>query len=349
MRKKSAPRPSCSIIIIVAYGHSYRPYLIIVTVYIVTVLCRLFSMRYKRDTLGRAKFTEYTQNPIADFKPQKHHIVWMRFVQLHGPQSSHYLLQTTPKNEDNFSEQLKAVYDGGMFYKPAQQRETEYSHGHFHVYDLTEKGKDYLKKNGHWVDAVRPTGHWVHQFMVATITATIDIMCQRNGYTYIPPHEYLDGRPMGYDVSFEWDTEPAPLTVKLIPDAVFAIDYGNGSFIAYALEADRNTEPNKPTSWKRKSDLRSIRQYGNFLGKKLYKKAYNREAMMMLLYFTVSEVHASNFLEIAEKEWKNPHIGAVGVVDEFQKPFYPPKLLTHLFEEGLLKAGKEPFFIKKQI
>ena len=267
----------------------------------------------------------------------------MRFLNLHGPLSSEYLYELTARkagNRHNVREAIKDLYDGGMTYKPIQQRATDQPDGHFHVYDLTEKGRAYLKADGLWADAVRPTGNWVHQFMVATITATMHIMCERSGYRYIPPHEYLDGKKMTVDVPFAWNGNEQIL--PLAPDALFAIDYG-GSFIAFALEADRNTEPNRPRSWMRKSDLRMLRQYACFIGKRLYNKAYGRKARLVLLYITVNEGHARNFIDLVADELGSLSYIAVGVATAFETPFYPPKLLSHLFNEGLRRARKGPF------
>jgi hypothetical protein len=303
--------------------------------------------RYTKDKLGRVKFTQHTQNPNPTFRPNTRQIEFMRFVNLHGPLSSHYLAQMNPCNKDYFADQLKAVYDGQMFLKPQAQRSTEYPDGHFHVYDLTEKGKQYLKDYGHWVDAVRPTGKWEHQFMVSTITATMDIMCRRNGYRYVPPHEYLQGKSMTVkDVPFEWDGVTQYLPV--CPDAVFAIDYGEGSYIAYFLEADRQTEPNIAKTHLRKSNLRTIRQYQSLIKGKLYQEAYGRDAKAMLLFITVSDRHAENFRAIVGNELGKSFNICTGVEDAFRDPFIPPKLLTHLFEGPLLRAGRDAFTIKKE-
>src|SRR5690606_36372042 len=96
--------------------------------------------------------------------------------------------------------------------------------------------------------------------------------------------EYLDGRSLAFPVPFLWDD--GEHTAPLAPDAVFAIDYGDNSFIAFALEADRNAAPHRHASWGRKSDRRTLRQYEAFIGRKLYKRAYTRDAMMMMLFIT---------------------------------------------------------------
>ncbi|MDQ0316419.1 replication-relaxation family protein [Amorphus orientalis] len=310
-------------------------------------------MRYKTDTLGRRTFSSHTSKPNRSFKARRRDVEWMQFLNLHGPLSSEYLFQLTydkAKNRDNFNKQILRLFDGQMIYKPIQQRATDPDtrNGHFHVYDLTEKGKAYLKAEGLWVDAVRPSGNdWVHQFMISSITATIDIMCRRNGYRYIPPHEYLAraGSARIENVPFVFDGVRRER--NLTPDAVFAIDYGGGSFIAYALEADRDTECGETADWRRKSFKRSVLQYREVIGRKLYRDAYKREAMMMLLYVTVNPGNAESALRIiGEQIGPCPYI-AVGLENAFETPFYPPKLMTHLFEEPLARAGKGAWALKK--
>lgn len=276
---------------------------------------------------------------------------WMQFINLHGALSSHYLKEWTidEAKSDHFSDQIKKLFRGGYVYRPVAQRLTEYPDGKFHVYDLTPEGEQYLKDNGLWVDSLRPRSYapdkWVHQFMISCVTASMHIMCKRNGYRYIPPHEYLQGKNLAQSVGFMWDGEPKDKILK--PDSVFAIDYGNESYITYFVEADRSTEPNITKSPDRKSDKRSILQYQQFVGKKQYQKAYDRKSMACVLFVTVTEGHAKNFLENVQKE-----IGAcdwmlVGVENAFETPYYPPKVLTHLFDEPLQRAGRDGFTIKK--
>lgn len=300
--------------------------------------------------MGRGRFRE---RPLPEERielvPTRRQIRWMQFLALHGCLPSTYLFDLEGEKTDPerraAQEQLKRLWLGGFVSRPRQQRATDNANYHQYVYDLSEQGRAYLRGNGLWIDAIRPTGNWVHQLFVSCVTASIDIMCHRSGYRYVPPHEYLDGRVLAAPVPFAWDD--GRHTLPLAPDAVFAIDYGDNSFIAFALEADRNTEPNRAHNWSRKSDLRTIRQYASFIGQKLYRKAYQREAHMVLLYVTISLGHAGAFVKMTEDELDSPSYIAVGVVPEFQTPFRPPQLLAHLFDQPLLRAGRDPFTIKK--
>ena len=303
--------------------------------------------------IGRGLFRE---RPLPEeqieLNPTKRQEEWLRFLNLHGALPSSYLFDLEgEKNEDQFRAaqvQLRRIWHGGYVYRPKQQRATDNANYHQYVYDLTDKGIAHLKRRGLFEDTVRPTGNWVHQLFVSCVTATMDIMCRREGYRYIPPHEYLNGQTLAAKVPFVWDKRK--ITMPLAPDAVFAIDYGENSFIAYALEADRKTETGRPTKRRNpalKTYERVLKQYAEFIGRKLYRQAYKREAMMVLLFFTVTAGRADSFLRAVDEEIGPCAYVATGVVPEFITPFRPPRLLSHLFSTPLPRAGKEPFVIKK--
>lgn len=301
-------------------------------------------MRTKHDTKGRRKFASHSGRVIRGHQPSPAERQWLSFLNVHGLASSELLYELTRdkkgvRNRHNFSEKLLRLWEAGLVSKPMAQRATECADNNFHIYDLSEKGREYLKREGLWVEALRPSGNFAHGLMVAYITGTIDIMCRRHRYHYIPPHEYLADNPLKAEVPFAW--EDGRHTGPLVPDAVFAIDYGNHSFIAYALEADRNTEPVRAKRWQRKSDLRTIRQYKSFIADRQYQQAYGRQADMMLLYVTVSKGHAETFLELVAEELDSPTYIAVGVLEAFKTPFRPSKMPGYLFEGPLARVGRD--------
>jgi len=297
-----------------------------------------------RDKSGRRKFISRSRKIVHGYQVNPIEQQWLTYLNVHGLASSELLYELTrdcagARNRHNFSEKLLRLWEAGLVFKPEAQRATVNADNNFHVYDLTDKGRDYLKRDGLWVEALRPSGNFAHQLMVAYITGTIDIMCRRCGYQYIPPHEYLAGRPLKADCPFEWND--GRHICPLVPDAVFAIDYGNSSFIAYALEADRNTEPVRTSRWQRKSDLRTLRQYQSFIAERRYREAYHRKADMMLLYITVSEGHAQTFLDLVSEELGAPAYIAVGVLDAFKTPFRPPVMPKDILENPLRRSDKQ--------
>lgn len=299
---------------------------------------------------GRGFFRERPANFIK-LDPSRRHVEWLKFINLHGCLSTSYLHEYTGTKSLRASQyQLKRLWLGGYVYRPKQQRATENANYHEYVYDLTEKGKNYLKRHGLYEDSIRPlssqsSDKWPHNFMVSCITATMHIMCLRHGYEYVPPHEFIGGRMKIEKVPFRYD---GTLRKKnLTPDSVFAIGYPDG-YIAYMLEADRNTEPNDAKDWKRKSARSSVLQYQTVIAKRLYQKVYGRETPMMLLYVTVNATHAQNVLKVISDNIGSCHYIAVGVTPDFEPPFWkPPRLLTHLFDEPLARAGKTAWTIKK--
>jgi len=308
------------------------------------VTFHVVTMQIGTDSRGRRRFASHAGRIAAGYRPDEAERQWLTFLNVHGLASSDTLFELTRsmtgvRNRHNCSERLLRLWEAGILFKPIGQRATANADANFHVYDLAERGRMFLAREGLWVEALRPSGNFAHQLMVATITATIDIGCRRAGYQYVPPHEYLAGKRLKANVPFDWDD--GRHICPLVPDTVFAIDYGNRSFIAYALEADRNTEPLRASSWQRKSDLRMLRQYRNFIGGKQYRQAYGRVANMMLLYVTVSEGHARTFLDLVGEELGAPACVAVGVLESFATPFRPPRLPMHLFDQPLRRAGKE--------
>lgn len=133
----------------------------------------------------------------------------------------------------------------------------------------------------------------------------------------------------------------------LIPDSLFAIKYDKG-FIAYAVEADRNTEPNDPATPHRKSARRNIKQYAEFVGKKRYKKCYGLNCPMVVLNISVSHDHNHRLLAMVDEEIGKCSYLAFGVAQEFATPFRPPgELLTHVFDEPLERNGHGGYLLRR--
>lgn len=304
------------------------------------------------DKRGRVKFTTHTQKPNRFFNPGLVHFKILKFINLHGPLSSEIIGEYLGTNRHNVREHIKNAFDGQLLYRPIEQTyNTNFPTRNFHVYDLTEKGRKLLEDSGHLFDSRKPSSSdaadkWWHQHMIATITATIHLCCDREGYRYIPPHEILKGAKIGHLVPFKWAEKELISTVKLTPDAVFAIDYG-GSRVLYCLEADRNTETRAPKTWDRKSDLRSIKQYANFFEKKLYQKAYGVDYPVYLLFVTVSESHKYNFIDQVREELGESKEITAASIEGFARPCRSPKL-PKLFYDGLPRAGHEPYTVKKK-
>lgn len=312
---------------------------------------------------GRGFFRERPLlEDCIDLEPTPRHVRWMQLLNLHGCLSSSLLYEADAETHRSYRAaelQLQRLWRAGYVYRPIQQRGTDNANYHDYVYDLTDKGWAFLKRHGLKVDAMRPAStrsrdKWPHNFMIACITASMHILCLRNGYRYIPPHEYLArvGR-LRFAKKIPFMHDGIRREKWLTPDSVFAIDYGGGVSIVYALEADRDSEGGSTTDWARKSVRSSVLQYAYVIGRKKYKELWPLPAgkehpMMMLLYVTVNPTAENLALRTIDEEIGDCTFIAVGQVPEFDPPFFkPPKLLTHLFEGPLKRAGVKPWTIKK--
>ncbi len=301
------------------------------------------NTRKFQDCLGRRLFTTHTKNPAADFRPDARQIRWLQFLNLHTYASSKYLHEQTADTHrctQTSSRMLRQLFDGGLVFKPHQQRETEGADGNHHVYALTDKGIAWLKREGLWVDALRPTGPWVHQFMVACITSSIHILCNRNGLKFIPGHDITND--LAVKVAFDWGAKR--YTYQLIPDSLFAIKYQKG-FIAYLVEADRNTEPNDPSTPHRKSARRTIKQYAQFIGGKHYKQAYGLNCPLVVLNITVSDDHIRRVLEIIDEEIGACSYLTYATAPMFRTPFKVPGEVMFIRKSIFERNRLEPFLL----
>ena len=241
------------------------------------------------DRLGRATFHHIA--PRDNVHPTPREVRWLKHIERHGPQSSTYLYELTRDTHscrDTALRQLQKLRAGGYLMLPRQQRATEHASFNPYIYDLTKLAKDHLFDLGLSEPTVRPTGHWWHGYMTACVTSSIDITAARQGVRYIPAHEILaiNNAPLAIPIGNQ----------KLIPDQLFALDYG-GSYRVFALEVDRGTEP-KTSPANRKSWAHSIDLYRQVIERKLYKTHYGLKANLLVLWVFNSRVNEARFLDM---------------------------------------------------
>ena len=245
------------------------------------------------DRLGRATFNHIA--PEANVRPTERELRWFKHIERHGPQSSQYLYELTRNTHscrDTALRQMQKLRAGGYLTLPRQQRATERAEFNPYIYDLTKKAKDHLCDLGLDEPTVRPTGHWWHGYTVSCVTSAIDIAAARQGTRYIPAHDIL--ARTGGDLAI-----PVARS-KLIPDQLFALDYGS-RYRVFALEVDRGTEP-KTSSARRKSWARSIEQYDKVIAQQTYKTHYGLKANLIVLWVFTTPSKQKRFLEMVTNE-----------------------------------------------
>lgn len=241
------------------------------------------------DALGRATFHSIT--PQAGVRPTARELRWLKHIERHGPLSSAHLIEFTSDThrcKDTALRRLQTLRAGGYLMLPRQQRATEHASFNPYIYDLTPKAKSYLTDHGLSEPTIRPTGHWWHGYMTSCVTGSIDIAAARDGVRYIPAHEIL---------AIKNTTLAIPVhTRKLIPDQLFALDYG-GSYRAFALEVDRGTEPITSAA-ARKSLRSSVEMYAEVIGQRLHRRHYGLKTNLLVLWVFESETRKRAFLEL---------------------------------------------------
>ncbi|WP_370276606.1 replication-relaxation family protein [Roseovarius indicus] len=244
------------------------------------------------DSLGRATFHHIA--PQTHVRPTGREIRWLKHIERHGPQSSQYLFELTRDTHrcrDTALRQMQKLRAGGYLTLPRQQRATERAEFNPYIYDLTKKAKDHLRDLGLDEPTVRPTGHWWHGLTVSCVTSAIDIAAARDGVRYIPAHEILAIK--GADLAIPLGRS------KLIPDQLFALDYG-GSYRAFALEVDRGTEP-KTSRSQRKNYRQNIELYRQLIEGGLYRSHYGLKANMLALFIFSKKGNEERFLEFLRR------------------------------------------------
>lgn len=275
------------------------------------------------DKIGRATFHHIDPQRVARLTNRE--VRWIKHIERHGPQSSLYLYELTKDThrcKDTALRQLQKLRAGGYLRLPRQQRATEHANFNTFIYDLTPKSWEYLIERGMVDPTIKPHGHWVHAYMTSCITSSIDIAAARDGVRYIPAHKILEikGAPLAISIDGQ----------KLIPDQLFALDYGGG-FRAFALEADRGTEP-KTTTAKRKSYEKSIDLYRKLIERQIYKTHYGLNASLLVLWVFSSRSNEARFLELLEgqPEHMRQHF-LTQSVEGFHGAFRPPYLIDDLY------------------
>ena len=251
------------------------------------------------DAIHRRKRTR-PQSTDKRVTPQIRDLLWFQKIQEHGPLSSSFLhafskhLRTSEKrakerltdlfNEDN------TPHGGPYLARPHQQFRTIDSRYNELVYELTPSAVATLEDTNLWTDyAPAHSGPWVHRYMVSYITASIELATlDRDDLTFIPQSKILGraGAELRFPTKIAEPGTGRTTTKDLIPDALFGLEYRQGDTCFYrffVVEADRGTEPTTSKNFNRKSHLRNLLQYRDYIGTGQYKEHLKLTAPLLVL------------------------------------------------------------------
>jgi Replication-relaxation len=308
------------------------------------------------DTINRRR----RDRPLSTGKrvtPQPRDLLWFQKLHEHGPLSSTFLHEFSKhlaKNEKRSRDRMTDLFNeshtphnGTYLMRPWQQFQTFDARYQDLVYDLAPAAERALKQNYSWHETgAGPSGPWQHRYMVAAITASIELATLNDpNLTYIPQHAILAraNTTLRFSVPFKNPKTGKVLQSDLIPDAVFGLEYhhgGKSSFRFFVVEADRATEPSRASKFNRKSHLRNFLQYREYVGRGLYKEHLKLTAGMLVLNVTTSEATMSNMLKLAgEVSPGGNSYQLFQTCPQFGKYFKPAKPLDRLLAESWLRVG----------
>lgn len=289
--------------------------------------------------------------------PQERDLVWFQKLHEHGPLSSSYLHAFTRhmrRSEKRARDRLTDLFHEdrtphGSAYldRPWQQFRGFEARYQDLVFDLAPPAEMALKQNGLWSDfAAAPAGPWLHRYMTACITASIELATLDNpSVAFIPQHQILEraGTALRYPVTFEHPQGGKPETRDLIPDAIFGLEYRRGSESSYRffiVEADRATEPTRASKFNRKSHLRTIQQYRAYVGQGLYKEHLKLTAGLLVLNVTINSATQQRMLNLTEElSGKGNTFLLFRTCEAFGPTFKPPQPMLELFSGEWERAG----------
>ena len=311
-----------------------------------------------RDCAGRRRRDRRSPTGI-ELGLTERDLLWLEKLHRHGPLASTFLLaysRSTHRSCGRAKDRLTHLYHeagkhgGAYLERPWQQFATQGSRYHDLVYDVSDAGLRALKDAGRLCEHVpAPSGPWVHRYMTAAITASIELATiKTESIRYIFGDEIL-GRaqaPLRFPVTV------GGVTNNLIPDALFGLEYtvcGRKLYRFFIVEADRGTEPATASAsrHRRKSYERTVHQYREFVGKGQYRQALRLTAGMIVLNVTTSEARLQNLIDLTAKlsEGGRNSYMLFAALPAFGRAFRPVDVLDHLLTTPWRRAGLTGFRI----
>ncbi len=254
--------------------------------------------------------------------PQARDVVWFQKLYEHGPLSSSFLhaytrsFRTCEKRAkdrltDLFNE-ANTPHGGPYLSRPRQQFDRIDARYRDLVYDLEPAALAAMIEQT--LLSGQPRSHygaWWHNHLVASVTASIELAAISDpSVAFIPQHKILDraGTTLRCPVTISEPGSNRVRTIELIPDALFGLEYQTEKgprYRFFAVEVDRGTEPCITSNWNRKSYLRSLLQYEQYVASFLYREHLKLTAPLLVLNVFTSKVAMARMMKLVEDRFPN--------------------------------------------
>lgn len=311
------------------------------------------------DTLGR-RSRIVPQSTGKRIMLQPADLIWLSKLAEHGPLPSSFLLSFTRhfrKSAKRATERLTDLFNeentkhGGRYLdRPSQQFRTIDSRYNQLVYDLAPAGHLALADSGAPVTAQNAAGPWLHRFMVASTTTSIELATlARPDLSFIPGHQVLARADTELRCPIAiTDDRGRHITKDLIPDALFGLAYHTPEgdrFRFFVVECDRATEPATSGNWNRKSWRRSLRQYQAYVAGGRYREHLCLTAPLLVLNICTTAERMAKLIAVTEAEIGRANYQLFQTFEAFGPVWRPPQPNAELLTGGWQRAGREPFRI----
>ena len=227
----------------------------------------------------------------------------------HGPLPSNYLFEYTRAfgSELHLKHRLTKLYHGlmdGTYFleRPPQQYQSFLARAQPSIYELAPVAKLLLAEVGRLSPHLdNRTDAFLHRFMAACVSASIELASRRMGIRYIHRHEIFS-----HTKCPETTRRSAnPLSVaangkRIVPDDLFGIDYG-GRYRFFAVEIDRNTESIERKNLDQNAFGKKLHLYADIIDRGVFRGAWGIPNMLILTV-TTNATHMANMLAYMRNE-----------------------------------------------
>ena len=231
-------------------------------------------------------------------------------LERHGPLPSTYLYEFTKAAARNFKGHQQRLTDlfnedntphrGFYLDRPEQQNASINARYQPMSYELTRDGARALRDRGiprqMWQP---PNGPYLHRFMTACLTASIELGVRQAGFRYMSQHDIFSHPKC--PASLANTDSPLALPCRdgvIIPDQLFGIDYG-GKYRFFVLEADRKTETIVSSKASSKAFTRKLEAYLDVLRNETYREVWGIPSLTILTV-TTSVAHMGTMIRVLD-------------------------------------------------
>lgn len=237
------------------------------------------------------------------------------------------------------------------------------------IYELSDDGATLIAERTQLVQPATWLKHGrygaktlaAHNLTICHAVASIEAAAKASGLRFLTCTEILARAPKATQEARQPFAIPVSIShafpggkvhrsdLPVIPDAVFALQYPNGTYRCFALEIDRATMPLTRSNLDETSYLRKLLQYREVLSRGAYKAHFGMtETPMLLLTVTTNLRHLEGIKALlqnlaGENRWKRAFLfKAEPSLGSFERA---PQPALSLLTTGWDRVGNPPLFI----